>query len=129
MQRSDGTYDLPEASKATPVWQEEGGEVVTRIVHQFGEPTWRDGTVEVKPKPGRWLPWTPPVFPVRRKCSSRLCWITVAGKRKLASFTDSDYPFRISVGGGCCEYYQADRVTDIQWLTPEFEDELTEAQP
>ena len=72
MQRKDGTYDLPD-EKVSRVWQEEGGAILSMSLPwstDWSGPYFAGyGTI----KPGRWLPWTPPVFPVRVKCKWRLC--------------------------------------------------------
>ncbi len=62
MQNSDGTYDLPD-KKISRVWQEEGGAIVSMSLPwstDWNGPYFAGhGAV----KPGRWLPWTPPIFP------------------------------------------------------------------
>lgn len=120
MQRADGTHEFPDRG-VSPVWQSESGELVFSA-----SSFWREGKTftYAVPKRGRWLPCTLPVFPTRKKCDARLCWITVLGERLLASWTACDYPFRALRKDGCV-YHHNSEVSDIQWLTPEYEDELT----
>lgn len=115
----------------SPFWQRDDGLVVRyhpdhgKWYELNGECAWS------RVQNGNWMPWTPPKFPVRKKCDIRLCRITAFGKRQLASWTDCEYSFRVLIRKGQCDYFRYEYVSDIEWLSPEYEDELgaTDAQP
>ena len=119
---SDGTYILPD-EKVSRVWQNRLGATITRdmsdnlwIEYAGGSRIHADRIV-----PGHWLPWTPPTFPVRKKCDVRLCLIRVGGAvRQAAWFNGEQAPFRIT---NPVVWYEPG-VSVVCWLTPEYEDEL-----
>lgn len=75
---------------------------------------------------GRWLPWTPPVFPVRKKNRIRLARIEFRNTEAIAAWFDASeskyYTWSVL---HLSELHWVDKATVIQWLTPEYEDELT----
>lgn len=121
MQRPDGTYDLP-ASSVAIFWSSEQGEVVR---FSLVDSEWHAIThgKPIDPQPGRWLPWTPPVFPQRKKCAVRLCIVEYEGRQQLAAWFLEEQPIPFRIADPCLWLKGDARV--IKWLTPEFEDELT----
>lgn len=77
------------------------------------------------PSKGDWLPWTPPVFPEREKLWLRRCWFT-------AGFSTGSQRIRGDYETGKNAFYgrQGVRIApsvpvyDIDWIDPEFIDEL-----
>jgi hypothetical protein len=122
MQRTDGTYDLPD-EKVSRVWQHEDGAILSAIRKSDESLAfWENRGNPITPQSGRWLPWTPPVFPTRKKMPFRLCRVNLRGNGEhYASFrTDGrTYSFNLPMGD-----YKPTQVDVLQWLTPEYEDEL-----
>lgn len=119
MQRTDGTYDLPDASVSL-VWQSEQGQVVRYNTHELWQ-GWKVMTGEcVNLKPGRWLPWQPPTFPTRKKNPVRICVADFSGIRQTAAWIEGRLFEFVTKNEG----YGASAVKNIEWLTPEYEDEV-----
>lgn len=126
MQRSDGTYDRPDKTISL-VWQDESG-FIARWNPLSHHTCWYDiGGESIKPQPGRWLPWTPPVFPVRKKNRIRTARVKFRGIETIGAWFDvkgnTYFTWAVLVQS---ELHFTDDATLIEWLQPEYEDELTE---
>lgn len=128
---ADGTYDLPD-EKVSLVWQSAAGQLLRRSTNG----TYWTGLVdchEETPLMGRWLPWSPPTFPVREKCEVRLCLVKIKihdsaifmaswhmGKGGVAM----RYPFKVVLSSGHEETFSDEHAEFVKWLSPEYKDEL-----
>lgn len=122
---TDGTYKLPDHAVAA-CWRHESGELLSwsRSSNSWNGPF----HLAVNPPEGRWLPLTEPTFPQRKRNPFRMCIVRLNGeeKNRVAVFRTSgtSHSFSVNVFADKCE----NDLTVVQWLTPEYEDELEAKQ-
>lgn len=129
MQRTDGTYDLPDASVSL-VWQSDKGDMAR---WNTGNNVWYSPAgmayltaYGTELKPGRWLPWQPPTFPVpaRKLSAIRRCIgkCEQIGTGMLVLLGDSFFcPSKNCASAGW--WLKPDQVEVVKWLDPEYEDD------
>ena len=125
----DGTYKLPD-EKVSLVWQRDDGAIVHKRLAT--DDSWHGPYfVGCKGPPvGHWLPWTPPVFPVRKKTELRLAKVRIGNHEYTAvtSQKKAGYPWTVVWNDDCWVCRRDNEVTVLEWLTPEYEDELEAKQ-
>lgn len=119
-QNKDGTWKLPDASVSL-VWQEQNGAIEA---YRASEGVWLG--VSGHCFKGRWLPWQPPTFPTRKKTELRRAKVRVDGREIVAvhshSKLDNPWTHICTTGHWACS--SAAAVEVLQWLDPEYEDEV-----
>lgn len=121
-------YELPDPAMSKLWLNEHDDEPMVAFFGDCGRVYVRQTGVSSgrEPEPGRWLPVTLPTFPTREKAPMRLCTAIVKDHegRQLLCWHDSadGASFRhhdIDVG-----WLSDGEVTCVEWLTPEYLDEL-----
>ena len=70
--------------------------------------------------PGRWLPVELPKFPEREKAPARLCMATVDGERQMLVWFNRSCEMQFRSTKEEYRWRWNHEVTDIEWLTPEY---------
>ena len=122
MFRPDGTYDLPD-EKVSRFW-ESCEQLCVYWDALAGSFFTTDGD-GVRPQPGRWLPWTPPTFPTRKKTELRRAKVRVdlCGETIGVRTEKKRYQWSLPIDGEWNCRHDSE-VTVLEWLDPEYEDEL-----
>lgn len=124
---ADGTHKLPDHNIAT-CWRNDSGELIcwSRALNMWNGPL----DVAMFPPEGRWLPLTEPTFPTRKKTELRRAKVRVGGRTFVAVFShakcENQWTF-VDDTNDCWIRRSDSEVSVLQWLDPEYEDELPSA--